>query len=68
VQDHLREKKNGKMKPDTRDSYLFGQSLPIAASDLERAVKQRIKDLHCKAGGGPICKLLGPALSHQICS
>jgi hypothetical protein len=50
------EKKNGKTKPDMRDAYLFGQSLPIAAKELDRSVEQNIKDLHAKAGEGPICE------------
>ncbi|KAK6904069.1 hypothetical protein I203_107583 [Kwoniella mangroviensis CBS 8507] len=54
VQDHLLHKKNGESQPDYRDSYLFGDSLPIEASKIRTTLKKLIKDLSAKAGNGPI--------------
>ncbi|WWD00240.1 hypothetical protein V866_007149 [Kwoniella sp. B9012] len=54
VQDHLLHKKNGESQPDYRDSYLFGDSLPIEASKIRTTLKKKIKDLSTKAGKGPI--------------
>ncbi|WWD21962.1 hypothetical protein CI109_106450 [Kwoniella shandongensis] len=54
IQDHLLTKKNGEKKPDFRDMYLFGDSLPIALDKLKTTVRQKFKDLSHKAGRGPI--------------
>ncbi|WWD08013.1 hypothetical protein V865_006123 [Kwoniella europaea PYCC6329] len=54
VQDHLLHKKNSESQPDYRDSYLFGDSLPIEASKIRTTLKKKIKDLSTKAGNGPI--------------
>ncbi|WVW78804.1 hypothetical protein I302_100766 [Kwoniella bestiolae CBS 10118] len=54
VQDHLLDKKNGESQPDLRDSYLFGDSLPVEVHKIRMTLKQKIKDLSKKAGNGPI--------------
>ncbi|ORX33487.1 hypothetical protein BD324DRAFT_639541 [Kockovaella imperatae] len=53
VQDHLLGKRNGMWKSDMRQGYLFGDSLPVAESELDTTIKALLADLAKKAGGGP---------------
>jgi hypothetical protein len=57
VQDHLLQSKNGDVKPNHRDDYLHGNSLPIKQEDIALTVERLIADLSKRAGGGPICRL-----------
>ncbi|WVQ83864.1 hypothetical protein IAT38_006008 [Cryptococcus sp. DSM 104549] len=54
IQDHLLTKKNGKTKPDYRDAYLFGDTLPMESGKLKNALKSKLKELNKLAGNGPI--------------
>ena len=57
MQDHLLKSKNGDTKPNHRDEYLFGNSLPIKEADITNTVEKLVSDLSKRAGGGPTCKL-----------
>ena len=52
--------KNGKVKPDHRDKYLFGSSLPIQEKDVGEAITQLLADLSKRARGGSICTSSSP--------
>jgi hypothetical protein len=56
VQDHLLHSKNGEIKPNHRDNYLHGNSLPIKQEDIALTVEKLIADLSKRAGGGPTCR------------
>ncbi|WVQ97744.1 hypothetical protein IAU59_004858 [Kwoniella sp. CBS 9459] len=54
ISDHLVSKRNGEIKPDYRDDYLFGDSLPLEQDKLRAGIQRKIKDLAKKSGEGPI--------------
>lgn len=57
-------KHNGKVRPDKRSDFLYGNSLPIPLSAFNNTIDTTIKALQNRAGGGTTCKLLGtPFLS-----
>jgi hypothetical protein len=60
VQDHLLQSKNGEIKPNHRDNYLFGNSLPVKQEDIAFTVERLIADLSKRAGSGPTCRCLLP--------
>lgn len=55
IEDHLLTKRNGHWRPNNRDHYRFGHSLPVTEKDLSAQVKRLITDLSKHAGSGPIC-------------
>ncbi|WRT65096.1 uncharacterized protein IL334_002038 [Kwoniella shivajii] len=54
IQEHILDKKNGEVRPDYRDGYLFGDSLPLQKDKIRSTIKQKIKELSVRAGNGPI--------------
>ncbi|WVF70147.1 hypothetical protein IAT40_004935 [Kwoniella sp. CBS 6097] len=54
ISDHLLSKRNGEKKPDYRDDYLFGDSLPLEQDKLRVGIQRKLKELVKKAGEGPI--------------
>jgi hypothetical protein len=56
VQDHLLKFKNGEIKPNHRDDFIYGNSIPIREEDIGAKMDRLIADLSAKAGGGPICQ------------
>jgi hypothetical protein len=56
IQDHLLKFRNGEIKPNHRDDFLYGNSIPIREEDIGAKMDRLITDLSAKAGGGPICQ------------
>ncbi|OCF30461.1 hypothetical protein I316_07897 [Kwoniella heveanensis BCC8398] len=54
ISDHLLSKRNGESRPDYRDDYLFGDSLPLEQDKLRAGIQRKLKDLTKKSGSGPI--------------
>lgn len=65
VQDHLLHSKNGEEKPNHRDNYLHGNSLPIKQEEIVVTVEKLITDLSKRAGGGPTCRCPDPFYPRQ---
>ncbi|OXH34546.1 hypothetical protein J008_02576 [Cryptococcus neoformans] len=54
VQDHILDKYNGETRPDYRDKYCYGDSIPIPKNELKQTLKAKLQDIWKKGGKGPI--------------
>ena len=57
VQDHILDKYNGETRPDYRDKYCYGDSIPVPKNELKQTLKAKLQDIWKKGGKGPICML-----------
>ncbi|KJE02513.1 hypothetical protein I311_03701 [Cryptococcus gattii NT-10] len=54
VQDHMLDKHNGETRPDYRDKYCYGDSIPVPKNELKQTLKAKLQDIWRKGGKGPI--------------
>lgn len=49
------DKHNGETRPDFRDKYCYGDSIPVPKNVLKQTLKAKLQDIWRKGGKGPIC-------------